>query len=394
MYISSKMAKTKEYYYEQLKNSVESKGGRLISPVYTLSTAYYDYTCAANHPCKARPSQIKDKPCKECNKLTGKSYEEIFREAVGLKGGTVIESYNGSNTWVQCAEIEHPPWYARVPDVRNGHWCKKCAGLCPEDSEKKFRKQVETRGGKMIGVYAGNKILVDLLCEFNHKFSIRPNDVNDGHWCSWCVDCSPDQAAANVKLIVERQGGKMLSPYINNHTPMLIECEKDHEFWAHSKAIQNMKWCDICGETSYEKQAREFLETNNISMKSQFGIPELPRKKFDFYFEYNGFKYLLEVDGEQHFMFKSIFHKTAEGFRYNQHIDALKSRAAIEFGYRLIRIDWSEIPNIAYHMTNALNGNYSSYLSSNVKYSYLFESIPSKIITEHSKPLATKLGIC
>ena len=387
------MVKTKEYYYEKLKESVEAKGGRLISPTYILSTTYYDYTCIVNHPCKGRPNQIKSKLCKECVRISGKTPEQLFREAVELKGGTVIGLYACPQTWVQCAEEDHPPWHARVADVKNGHWCKKCAGLCPEDSERKFREQVETRGGRVIGSYAGDKVLVDLLCEVNHSFRIRPNDVKDGHWCSWCADRSPDQTVKNINQIMEEEGATLLTPYIKRDVPMTVLCSKGHIKSAYSPSIYKRNWCTDCGGSSYERKAVVFLEENNIPHRSQYVIPQLPKKRYDFYFEYNGFKYILEIDGEQHFMFKALFHKTSENLIYKKDIDRLKTKIAIEFGYRLIRIDYSEIPNIAQHMKWALEGNYPMYLSSRDKYEFLHEKLADSFIIQHSRELAVKLGL-
>jgi very-short-patch-repair endonuclease len=72
----------------------------------------------------------------------------------------------------------------------------------------------------------------------------------------------------------------------------------------------------------------------NISYLRQYQVAQLPNKYYDFYFEYNGQKFLVELDGEQHFNCTSFYHDV---FIHKQHMDRLKTRVAYDFGYKLIR---------------------------------------------------------
>jgi very-short-patch-repair endonuclease len=388
------MHKTKIYYYEQLKKCIEDKGGKLISTTYTLSKDKYEYECVSGHICKATGYNIKrGQGCKKCSKYSPEHGERTFRETVTLKGGTVIGDYINSDTPVLTDCGKGHQWWPRPGDVKSGHWCRKCAGLCPEQAAESLAELVDSKGGQILEVYTNNKAKMLVECDVGHRFRMRLNDIKDGHWCQRCANCSPEQVRENVEKIVKNQGGIILTSYVNSGTKMELQCDKQHRFKITPTSIQKMHWCNVCGESSLEREARLFLEFNNIKYSVQYEISQLPRKRYDFYFEYNGFKILLEIDGDQHFMYKSLFHKSNDGFIYKQHIDRLKTRAAIEFGYQIIRVDFSQIHNVGYHIIQALQQNQPAYLSSPDKYMFLYDNVPTEIVRKHSPDLAIKFNL-
>lgn len=87
------------------------------------------------------------------------------------------------------------------------------------------------------------------------------------------------------------------------------------------------------------------------------------------------------------------FHGTIDEFHLKQNYDRLKTRVAIDFGYKLIRIDYTQIGNIKDHLLRALNDLNTIYLSTPMKYLFLYENIPSDLVLLHSPQLASKHGI-
>ena len=86
-----------------------------------------------------------------------------------------------------------------------------------------------------------------------------------------------------------------------------------------------------------ENNCRMYLLMKNIDFKMQYKIlPHLPKRKYDFAFELNNKKYIIEVDGDQHFI-QSTWHENEADFNYHQTIDIIKNTYALFVGYNVIR---------------------------------------------------------
>lgn len=60
------------------------------------------------------------------------------------------------------------------------------------------------------------------------------------------------------------------------------------------------------------KRNQNLFEQNNIIYDREYSIPELLKKRYDFYIYYNNQKCLFELDGIQHFTYDHYFHKTVD----------------------------------------------------------------------------------
>ena len=95
-----------------------------------------------------------------------------------------------------------------------------------------------------------------------------------------------------------------------------------------------------------------------ITCQSQVQISLLPLKRYDFSFALQNKIYLLEFDGQQS--------------------DVLKTYTAMQSGYYIIRIDYTQINSIEYHIRNALatlGNGYSLYTSNTSMYKYILDTI-------------------
>lgn len=103
----------------------------------------------------------------------------------------------------------------------------------------------------------------------------------------------------------------------------------------------------------------------------------LPNRRFDFKFIYNNRKYLLEYDGEQHFHRVPKFHKTIEDFHEGQRRDIIKTLAAINSKFVLIRISYSEVHNVRRILETQVfnNDNIRYYFSNLDKYAYIIRHL-------------------
>jgi very-short-patch-repair endonuclease len=109
-----------------------------------------------------------------------------------------------------------------------------------------------------------------------------------------------------------------------------------------------------CNPTEGEKRCMIHLNILQIKYEWEWRLPSVEKYFYDFIFEYNGKGYVLEYDGKQHFEYSPYFHKSEQLFNSEQNKDIDKSKAIISEGYYLIRIDYTQINNIAHHINKAL----------------------------------------
>ena len=143
--------------------------------------------------------------------------------------------------------------------------------------------------------------------------------------------------------------------------------------------INNKSGCPDCKTSKGETLCANFLENNNIGYIREFRLEDLPRKRFDFKFCYQGRNVLLEFDGEQHFIFSKHFHKTDESYLKRQNDDIIKTKLGMKRGYFIIRIDYKNITAIIEHINKALEiircGKESHYFSNPDLYSYIIDKL-------------------
>lgn len=179
---------------------------------------------------------------------------------------------------------------------------------------------------------------------------------------------------AKYQQVAAQKGGQLLSTSIPQNRKVKWQCSNGHIFMLTPyKVHRRGQWCKQCGASIGERDIRKVLEEFNIPFTQQCTLPILPRRKYDFYFEYNGRKYLVEFDGEQHFRYVRKYHKAKAKFLEGQIIDRIKTYAAWNSGCHLIRIDYTQIEHIKYHIINAINCGSVVYLSNPELYKYISE---------------------
>lgn len=133
--------------------------------------------------------------------------------------------------------------------------------------------------------------------------------------------------------------------------------------------------CPKCIKSRGEIACAKILDSYNINYICEFVLNNLPRKRFDFKFEYGQRKYLLEFDGMQHFKFSPRFHANNDDFEMKRQIDILKTKEGIESDYCIIRIDYTQIHNIDRHIKIALNNPEILYFSDRIMYKYIIDAL-------------------
>lgn len=284
-------------------------------------------------------------------------YYDAISAIVTKKGGKVISDRYTKMINKMIFECENGhQWETEARSSLKKMWCRFCWGNTREQGEAAFRKRVEEKGGKILGQYSGanNQVLVE--CHCGCVWKTIPLNIASGKWCPKCKSeksKDPRRFYDTVKL----RYGKVLGVYLDTHTRIEVQCEKKHNWFVKPNSITNGTWCPICVGSTGEQAISSYLSRKGIPFKTQSPIKGLPRKRYDFVVEYKGKNIVIEYDGQMHFKWVKYYHKSEEEFKYRQSVDRIKTYNAINNGYQVIRIDYTQVLRINEHLDFALESN-------------------------------------
>jgi very-short-patch-repair endonuclease len=224
--------------------------------------------------------------------------------------------------------------------------------------------------------------IICLTCKYNWSTTIT-NHIN--HKCN-CPKCTNHLTYNLEKLIIKIieihcdaiDYSFVKSEHITTnmaHIPLI--CNKCQKCWSPTinNLINNKSGCPRCKISKGERACLNYLLSNNISFEEQFKIVELGNKSFDFMIEHNELKYIIEFDGVQHFKFVEYFYKSVDVFIKRQDVDVLKTITALKCGYNVIRIDYKQIDNVSFHLSEALNLKNKTYFSTPELYTHIIRKL-------------------
>lgn len=90
--------------------------------------------------------------------------------------------------------------------------------------------------------------------------------------------------------------------YISWNTPVCIICSKHGEFWQKAGKHLSGHGCQKCRESRGEELVRLALEESDIPFEQEKHFQLYKKVLVDFYINFNNKQYIIEVNGEQHYM--------------------------------------------------------------------------------------------
>jgi hypothetical protein len=245
------------------------------------------------------------------------------------------------------------------------------------DAALRFQANIEEKGGTVLGTYVNARTKVLIRCANGHEYQTLPTTVYQGMNCTQCTGKNTAFRSKRLEEYVLSRNGVLLSDYKQATIKVKLKCEKGHVWEAKPNTLISCKsWCPRCKQSEGEKETVIALNELGINHETEFCLACTGRKKYDFYFYFEGNCYLLEFDGKQHFKKIDFFCKTDDEFEFRQNIDRLKTYVALNLGYKVIRIDYSSINRIKKIVIEALNSERNLYLSNPEMYDWLFEGLP------------------
>ena len=210
------------------------------------------------------------------------------------------------------------------------------------------------------------------------------NHINNERSCPDCAGVVPWTLERFLEKVLVVHGNKfdysnVLDNHINgiySHIP--VQCNKCFYNWTPTinDHVNCKHGCPKCKVSKGEIECERVLTRFDILPVSQYKVPGT-NKQYDFMFIYNNNHYLLEYDGKQHFQFNEYFHYNLETFESQKQRDIVYTLNAIKFGYKIIRIDFTQKDNIQYHITEAIRNNNRYYFSNSGMYEHILKYLSS-----------------
>jgi hypothetical protein len=307
----------------------------------------------------------------------------------------------------QCFKCQHV-FPSTISSITSGHWCPYCCvpgqKLCTdEDCSECFEKSFAsfdklkiaclrpiTLNPRNLFLHATSKQQFECSTCL-HIFTKIIGDVSNGEWCTYCSGttlCGRKECKICFEKSFASSDSQRVACMMSNKDPYTMFKHSDEKFpfkcykctyifISFPDLVSRGKWCPRCKMSKGELACEKLLTSKGIKSTPQFKLRSLGNKEFDFYFEWNNRKYLLEYDGEPHFQFIPFFHKTHDNFLHRQNVDVEKTTAGIKEDYFIIRIDYTALKSLELHLDTALNltENDTFYLSNPGMYHYMLPSL-------------------
>ncbi len=255
--------KRRRFTIADLKKAAIKRGGKCLSKIYLTRETPVLWECKKKHRWEAGWGNV-DRGGAWCPECSGKKKHTIeeMQEAAKLKGGKCLsKKYINNHTKLKWECAEGHQWMSPGSSVyASGYWCRKCAdhqiSLNQKYDIKVFQKMAEKKGGRLLTkIYEAARSPMLWQCKNGHKWEAAADRILNGYWCRVCegrnrlVDGKVDINI--IRKTIEKRKGKLLSTkYINNRTPMLIECDKGHKWKTTSANILSGTWCRKCFDTA------------------------------------------------------------------------------------------------------------------------------------------------
>lgn len=204
------------------------------------------------------------------------------------------------------------------------------------------------------GSNKSGRALWKCLCDCGNITIVEGSKLRNGHTHS-CGCESPRFGELLYSDLVGQKFGKLLAikktRADDGRLAYLCKCDCGNEVIVRKDNLisHTTSTCGCGRSSSGEIYIENILKDNNVLYETEKTFEELIGKnnikyRYDFYLpEYN---YLIEFDGMQHFrqIPNNYFNRSLEEV---QEIDSIKNKYAIDNGYTLVRIPYSELKNLS-----------------------------------------------
>lgn len=216
-------------------------------------------------------------------------------------------------------------------------------------TQEEFEKEMKLKNPrvKVIGIYVNAKTSIEVQCEKGHIWQASPGNLLRGSGCPHCLKNRLSLLQKNSKpmwethpeiamLLLNSEDGWRY-PYSSNKTAD-FKCPVCGSIYSKTISLVSNAghlYCPKCSDSSSypNKFMFSLLTQLNIDFVNEYSPSWISPKSYDFYFEIDKNKYIIEMDGH--------FHKEDLKGSLSRIVksDNYKNEKAKENGIEMIRID-------------------------------------------------------
>ena len=324
--------------YEQIKTTIEQKGGLLITQNYIDNKQKLNIKCIKGHIFEMSYNKLSSKNqwCSIC--IGYKTDLDEIRALCILNEceclNTEFKSKKATILHLKCKE--NHLWttiYSKIND-----WCLECKKNKNSLFFKMKEHAIKNNGQCIANDKKGetnNKTLYTFKCKNEHiwdaHFSkyILDNNV-------WCKKCSR-YTIEDAKEIAKKRNGDCLSIQQNflSHDKLQWKCMNDHKWEAtFTNVYNNETWCPTCKINYGEEMTREIFENMFGETFPRIRPEWLINKNNKSKLELDGYceklKIAFEYSGIQHYKYTPFFHGSETSFKEQIERDKIKQKICLE----------------------------------------------------------------
>jgi hypothetical protein len=219
---------------------------------------------------------------------------------------------------------------------------RKSSGIKRRIGIEAMHELAKSRGGKCLSnEYVTGKDKLEWECEYGHRWKTTPYSVRNGAWCRECAGKIKLTISQMRQLAIER-GGKCLSKkYVNNNTKLKWECAEGHQWYSKPANIKVGTWCSECDSGVSERICRAYC-TQLFGKPFPKSYPKWLKNSAGNQLELDGYcsslRIAFEHQGEQHYSTNTPFVASTKELIKLQKDDKKKARLCKDNGVRLMII--------------------------------------------------------
>jgi len=292
-------------------------------------------------------------------KLTTIGYIEKANHVHGDRYDYSMTNYINNRTIVDIICKVHGLFQQNASNHLAGQNCPICMGKGRGNTERFIDAAKEIHDDSYdysLVKYVDNKSKIKIRCKEHGVFEQRPTRHLSGDGCPMCnggVKLNRDEFIENAREKHENKYDYSLVEYVNSQTKVNIICQKHGVFEMKPNSHISGQECPHCKNKSFgENFIYNWLFKHSIEFETQKSFnncKNIKRLKYDFWIPNKNI--LIEYDGKQHYT--PIKYMGGEmGFKSVQTNDRIKTEYAINNGFKLLRIPYTERKNLSNILKN------------------------------------------